>query len=408
MDSNTGGQSSSDLQRQAAAQIARRKVLEAYNKPAAKKEAGKTASASDTSHLKNTPVETKINSESWKQYHSAWQNYYQKYYSEYYSNAARDYIAKEKLKAERARLEEEEISSALASAGKATDDKTGLKLAQGSAQKSSATGKEDMSEVRAFLRKRIRAKATDNAKIGRKFRKFIPLLAGLAVVLVILFLQYNRLIFAPLMAYVSPGNAPASEIEAIDPTITKPVSAEPRLIIPKLNIDVPIRFDINVTDIMEAMNNGVAHYRIQGASAYPGEIGNFIITGHSAGDVYSSNPYKYIFSGLERLEDGDLIYVNYNSVRYTYKVIKKEVVEPSDVAALVVQTDKPLITLVTCTPLGTSRYRLLVTSEQISPSYENAPQPSIDEETPVIDSGMELPSNEPSFFEKIWNFLTGQ
>ena len=408
MDSNTGGQSSSDLQRQAAAQIARRKVLEAYNKSAAKKEAGKSASTSDTSHLKNTPVETKINSESWKQYHSAWQNYYQKYYSEYYSNAARDYIAKEKLKAERARLEEEEISSALASAGKATDDKTGLKLAQGSAQKSSATGKEDMSEVRAFLRKRIRAKAADNAKIGRKFRKFIPLLAGLAVVLVILFLQYNRLIFAPLMAYVSPGNAPASEIEAIDPTITKPVSAEPRLIIPKLNIDVPIRFDINVTDIMEAMNNGVAHYRIQGASAYPGEIGNFIITGHSAGDVYSSNPYKYIFSGLERLEDGDLIYVNYNSVRYTYKVIKKEVVEPSDVAALVVQTDKPLITLVTCTPLGTSRYRLLVTGEQISPSYENAPQPSIDEETPVIDSGMELPSNEPSFFEKIWNFLTGQ
>ena len=408
MDSNTGGQSSSDLQRQAAAQIARRKVLEAYNKSVAKKNADKGAHTGDTAHLKSAPVETKINSESWKQYHSAWQNYYQKYYSEYYSNAARDYIAKEKLKAERARLEEEEISSALASAGKATGDKTGLNLAQGGAQRSSASGKEDMSEVRAFLRKRIRAKATDNAKIGRKFRKFIPLLAGLAVVLIILFLQYNRLIFAPLMAYVSPGNAPASEIEAIDPTISKPVSADPRLIIPKLNIDVPIRFDIAVTDIMAAMNNGVAHYRINGASAYPGEIGNFIITGHSAGDVYSSNPYKYIFSGLERLEDGDLIYVNYNSVRYTYEVIKKEVVEPSDVAALIVQTDKPLITLVTCTPLGTSRYRLLVTGEQISPSYENASQPSIDDATPVIDSGMELPSNEPSFFERIWNFLTGQ
>ena len=210
------------------------------------------------------------------------------------------------------------------------------------------------------------------------------------------------------MAYVSPGNAPASEIEAIDPTITKPVSSEPRLIIPKLNIDVPINFDINVSDIMEAMNHGVAHFRISGASAYPGEIGNFIITGHSAGDVYSSNPYKYIFSGLERLEDGDLIYVNYNSVRYTYKVIKKEVVEPSDVAALVVQTDKPLITLVTCTPLGTSRYRLLVTGEQIAPSSEDAEYASIDEETPVIDSGMELPANEPSFFERIWNFLTGQ
>ena len=208
------------------------------------------------------------------------------------------------------------------------------------------------------------------------------------------------------MAYVSPGNAPASEIEAIDPTITQAVSAEPRLIIPKLNIDVPINFDIPISDVMSAMNHGVAHYRIAGASAFPGEIGNFVITGHSAGDVYSSNPYQYIFSGLERLEDGDLIYVNYKSVRYTYRVIRKEVVEPSNVAALVENTDKPLITLVTCTPLGTSRYRLLVTGEQISPSYEGA---SAEESLPTVDQNQseELPSNEPSFFEGIWNWLTG-
>ena len=207
------------------------------------------------------------------------------------------------------------------------------------------------------------------------------------------------------MAYVSPGNAPATEIEALDPTITQTVSADPRLIIPKLNIDVPINFNVALSDVMSAMNHGVAHYRISGASAYPGEIGNFIITGHSAGDVYSSNPYKYIFSGLERLEEGDLIYVNYNSVRYTYKVTGKQVIEPTNVGALVVQTDRPLITLVTCTPLGSSRYRLLVTGEQISPSYEGASTGSSD--TVTIDEPEELPSNEPSFFEGIWNWLTG-
>lgn len=209
------------------------------------------------------------------------------------------------------------------------------------------------------------------------------------------------------MAYVSPGSAPATEIEAVDPTITQTVSADPRLIIPKLNVDVPVHFGIQLDEVMGAMNNGVAHYRIAGASAYPGEIGNLVITGHSAGDVYSSNQYKYIFSGLERLGDGDLIYINYNSVRYTYRVIKKEVVEPTNVAALVVQTDKPLLTLVTCTPLGTSRYRLLVTAEQISPSYEGADEA---EDLPTVDQNTEdsLPSNEPSFFEGIWNFLTGQ
>lgn len=379
MNPDTGGQSSSDLKRQAAAELARKKVLAAYH-DAAQKKAAETAraNAQPGQHLKDQPVTQKINSESWKKYHSAWQDYYQNYYSQYYSNAARDYIAKEKLKEARERAEEDEI---LAS--------------------------RNNDSAQSELRLKIRKKATENAKKSKRFRKFIPIMAGVAVALLILFLQYNRLIFAPIMAYMSPGNVPASSIEALDPTITQTVSADPRLIIPKLNVDVPINFEVPLSGVMEAMNHGVAHYRIAGASAYPGEIGNFIITGHSAGDVYSSNPYKYIFSGLERLEDGDLIYVNYHSVRYTYRVTKKEVVEPSNVAALVVQTDKPLVTLVTCTPLGTSRYRLLVTGEQISPSYDKA-KSSKSDDVPTVDENTSLPSNEPSFFEGIWNWFTGQ
>ena len=409
MNSDNGGQSFSDLQRQAAAQIARKKVLAAYAGAAQK-----AAQAANTgeSKMKDEPVTTTINSESWKKYHSAWQNYYQRYYSDYYSRAAQNYIAKERLKDAREKAEEEEILSSLTRASKKSDKKAGMSLGTGVDGNGGAeeNSENDARAIESSLRRRIRKKATESAKKTRRHRKLIPLLAGVAVMLLILFLQYNRLIFAPIMAYVSPGNAPASSIEAIDPTITQEVSADPRLIIPKLNIDVPIRFGVPLSDVMSAMNNGVAHYRIAGASAYPGEIGNFVITGHSAGDVYSSNPYKYIFSGLERLQDGDLIYVNYNSVRYTYKVIKKEVVEPSNVAALVVETNKPLLTLVTCTPLGTSRYRLLVTAEQISPSYDNASE--AETITPVAgddgDKNEALPSNEPSFFEGIWNFLTGQ
>lgn len=379
MDDTHGGQNGSDLQKQAAARLARQKVLAAYAAP-------------NNSHMKSEPVNPKIDSESWKRYHTAWQDYYQKYYSEYYSNAARQYIAKEQLKAAREQAEEDEIVYALAKANRKSDSKSGLNLGQAN-------------ENDSRLRRLIRRKATDNAKKSRRMRRFVPILAGLTVMLLILFLQYNRLIFAPIMAYVSPGNAPASEIEALDPTITQTISPDPRLIIPKLNIDVPINFNVSLAGIYDAMMNGVAHYRISGASAYPGEIGNFVITGHSAGDVYSSNPYKYIFSGLERLEDGDLIYVNYESVRYTYKVIKKQVVEPTNVAALTVGTDKPLITLVTCTPLGTSRYRLLITGEQISPNYDEADEAT--EITDVVIDDAELPSNEPSFFERIWNFLTG-
>ena len=403
MDSEKGGQSSRDLQRQTAAQIARKKVLAAYAQSA--KKAAENPENNDA-HLKNEPVGPKINSESWKKYHSAWQDYYQKYYSDYYSKAARTYIEKERLKDAREKAEEEEILSSLAKASMKSDKRAGLSLAEGKDEESASLGSENGDDIKSRLRNTIRKKATENVKKSRRKRHLIPILAGVAVVLLILFLQYNRLIFAPIMAYVSPGNAPASGIEAIDPTVTQAVSAESRLIMPKLNVDVPIRFEVPLDGVMEAMNNGVAHYRIAGASAYPGEIGNLVITGHSAGDVYSSNPYKYIFSGLERLDDGDLIYVNYNSVRYTYRVVKKEVVEPSNVAALVVNSNKPLITLVTCTPLGTSRYRLLVTGEQISPSYDDA---EVAEDMPTVDQNTSeaLPSNEPSFFEGIWNWLTG-
>lgn len=399
MDSEKGGLSSRDLQKQTASQIARKKVLVAYAQSAQKT----TRSVENhETHMKDEPITTRINSESWKKYHSAWQNYYQKYYNDYYSKAAQNYIKQERLKDANSKVEEERILNSLMRASIKPDQKAGLKLNPEEDSNNQPTNK----DIKQRLRETIRKKSNEDEKKAKHKKRLIPIIIGVSVTLLILFLQYNRLIFAPIMAYVSPGNAPASQIEAVDPTVTQTISAEPRLIIPKLNIDVPVHFGIPLNEVMSAMNEGVAHYRINGASAYPGEIGNLVITGHSAGDIYSSNQYKYIFSGLERLEDGDLIYVNYNSVRYTYRVIKKEVIEPSDINALVVETDKPLITLVTCTPLGTSRYRLLVTGEQISPSYEDAEE---SKGTVTIDQndGSELPSNEPTFFEGTWNWITG-
>lgn len=382
MESEKGGQptnsqtstSTSDLQRQAASAIARKKVLASYSNAAEQSYADHTDNASS---MKNEKVNPLANSESWNRYHTAWQNYYQKYYSEYYSKAAQDYISRERLRDEREKEEEKEILL-----GKKTfEDK---------------------------LRAKIRRKATDSAKKTKRHRKLIPIMAGAFVTLFILFLQYNRIIFAPIMAYVSPGNVPASEIESVDPTVLQSVSPDPKLIIPKLNVDVPINFNIPLNGVMNAMEHGVVHYRIAGASAYPGEPGNFVITGHSAGDVYNSNKYKFIFSGLERMEDGDLIYVNYESVRYTYRVTGRTVIDPSNVAALVIGDDTPMLTLVTCTPLGTSRYRLLLFAEQISPEYTGDGFASDDTPIEIPDEDETiLPSNEPSFFEGIWNWLTG-
>ena len=53
--------------------------------------------------------EAGVDAETWRRYHTAWQNYYQHYYSEYYSNAARNYVAQERLKSYRAAEDERKL-----------------------------------------------------------------------------------------------------------------------------------------------------------------------------------------------------------------------------------------------------------------------------------------------------------
>ena len=376
--------------------------------------------------LKQAPINMNQKMD-WQNYHSAWQNYYQKYYSEYYAKAAKSYVETEKTELNNQYEKRNQIGQlALDSQKRLLENlqnpkPKNLETTEQNSETSQAKSTETppslesihVKTIEATLKERIQKKASSSFQLSKKHRKFIPIFAGVFTVLFILFLQYNRLIFAPIMAYIAPGNSNDTEITAIDPTITTAPTAEPKLIIPKLNIDVPAHFNIanDTATIDKAMNHGVAQFKIPGADALPGQVGNLVISGHSAGDIYSNNQYKFIFSGLERLQDNDLIYVNYNSVRYTYKVTKKQTVEPTDVAALVYPTSKPILTLITCTPLGSDRYRLLVTAEQVSPTYEEkaVSTPTNTDSTAALpgnNTSSELPANEKPFFQKIWGFLT--
>ena len=419
MDQKTGGQSSAAKRRETAAEIARNRVLAAYNSTRIRtaKNLGETARNTATGTYKQTTIspntpKNNVNSEDWKKYHSAWQQYYQKYYNDYYSKAAKNYVENEKVKTNQVIANEKAKSSRAiaeekAKSSRAIAEEKAKAHQQTQSQPQSLPDPEDENIIRD-LRKTIHKHARIEAKKVRRSRRFIPILAGIIAVLLILFAQYNRLIFAPIMAYVSPGNTEDTGITALDPTVATAVGDDSRLMIPKINVDVPVNFGIpnDTNSVNAAMENGVAQFAIPGANAMPGEIGNLVITGHSAGDIYSNNQYKFIFSGLERLNSGDLIYIDYQGVRYTYSVTKMETVEPDNVAALVYETNKPMLTLITCTPLGTSRYRLLVTAEQINPAPSGATQ---QEHTEDVGNSSEsaMPQNEPTFFERIWNWLTG-
>lgn len=322
----------------------------------------------------------------WQTYHSAWQNYYQKYYEYYYVQQLKQQTDSVKAQFDQA------VSSKLAelSANTSTD-------AVATSPSSPINPKD---QALKELRDKLRAKMTDRAQKARKSRHFWPVVAALTVTTLFLFLQYNQLLIGQVRAYVTPADTSPSTI-IVDPTINLGVGPEPKLIIPKINVNVPVAYDIGNDNAsqQEAMKHGVAHFAVPGASAKPGEIGNTPISGHSSNDVFEKGDYKFIFAQLDRLEVGDLIYADYKGVRYTYNVTKKETVWPNEWEKLVYPTTKPVITLITCTPIGTTHQRLLVTAEQIAPDPELAAQPA----APSINiTKQAMPGTAPSLLERLF------
>ena len=324
----------------------------------------------------------------WNKYHTAWQNYYQKYYEGYYTQ----HIEKLKNKTETNNLVLTPHSSPKSRTEHtyfASHDQTQPK------SNSSISTEAEVSNIRQELIGKVYGSAT---KV-RKSRHFIPIFSGLIVVLIFVFLQYNRLIISNVMAYVSPGNIDPQNI-VINPNAEVTVGPEPKLIIPKINVDVPVTYDIgnDYTSQMAAMTKGVAQFAIPGADSHPGQIGNTVIAGHSSNDLLDGGDYKFIFAQLDKLNVGDTIYTNYNSKRYTYTVTKKEVVKPSEVSKLVYPTTKPMLTLLTCTPIGTSLNRLLVTAEQVSPDpSKSSVAPNSDKSTTKS-----IPGNSPTLLERLF------
>ena len=132
----------------------------------------------------------------------------------------------------------------------------------------------------------------------------------------------------------------------------------------------------------------------------PGEKGNFVVSGHSSNDWTDGGNYKFIFARLEKITAGDVVYANYNGTRYTYKITGTKVVKPTDVSALQIGNDKPYITLVTCTPLGTAQNRLLVFGEQISPNPNEAK--AVEQKSSASTSTKKMPANSPTFLQRIF------
>lgn len=101
---------------------------------------------------------------------------------------------------------------------------------------------------------------------------------------------------------------------------------------------------------------------------YPGtEIppnnGTSVIFGHSTlPQLFNPKDYKTIFATLYQIKAGDEIFVKSSGVLYKYRVYSIIVVDPSDTSIFMQSYDDSYLTLVTCTPPGTTWKRLIVKS----------------------------------------------
>jgi|GEM_PF-617352 len=231
-----------------------------------------------------------------------------------------------------------------------------------------------------------------------------PLLIGLGTFVVLYFVFKPELLLSQLdyLTHHKTTSTPAAPAAAAIP-------AAPTISIPKISVNAPVVYATSNDEnaILTDLQSGVVHYA---NTALPGQPGNSVIFGHSSNDWWEPGNYKFVFVLLDKLVPGDTFSVNYNAHRYIYQVASTTVVDPTDVAVLN-QTPDPEMTLITCSPPGTSWKRLVVVAKQISPSPTAATSPAT---SGAAKSNGTLPSNAPSLNDELgswWkgvkNFLTG-
>lgn len=125
-----------------------------------------------------------------------------------------------------------------------------------------------------------------------------------------------------------------------------------KLSIPALGIDNAF---VSTTDY--DLDKHLVHY---GNTPVPTDKGNAIIFGHSTlPQLFNKNDYKTIFANVYTLKIGDEIIATVEGVNYKYKIFSQVVVNPTDTSVFSQNYDDSYITLVTCTPPGTTWKRLI-------------------------------------------------
>jgi sortase A len=126
--------------------------------------------------------------------------------------------------------------------------------------------------------------------------------------------------------------------------------------IPKLHVN-----NAYVTTLDTNVDNHLVHFP---GTALPPNKGTAAIFGHSTlPQLFNPTNYKTIFANAHTLAVDDTIEVAMNNNIYTYRIINVSVVDAEDTSYLTQEYDASYLTIITCTPPGTTWKRLIIKSK---------------------------------------------
>lgn len=136
----------------------------------------------------------------------------------------------------------------------------------------------------------------------------------------------------------------------------KPVPADNRIVIPRIGVDMPI---LEGADQRVLDRGGI--WRIPETST-PVAGGNVVLSGHRWQYLPPSSMTLYL---LDKVQDGDVVIVYWQGKEYDYRITGRETVRPEQVEILA-PTEGPRLTIFTCTPIYSTRFRLVLYGQLIS------------------------------------------
>lgn len=145
--------------------------------------------------------------------------------------------------------------------------------------------------------------------------------------------------------------------------------------IPKIGVDLPIYEGTSEA----VLQKGVGH--LKNTSLPVGGKGT-----HVGLSAHRGLPSAKLFTDLDKLETGDVFYLNVLDETLAYEIDRIKVTEPLISNELNIEEDGDYVTLITCTPYGINSHRLLVRGKRTA--YVPSVPEKLDENM-VLETGLD-------------------